>query len=136
MMTATKLHFDRYGEPPDALVDNVRLTVGEVQAHVPATLVPVIGVKAFAWYESNVLRQCRRQQSLRIATLGHAHPEEQATLGMSPCHFGREIFVQRIEHRIATLAINIADQFHVLIEESVASDFEGNVLAERRGVQV
>ena len=59
MMTATKLHFDRYGEPTDTFVDNVRLTVGEVQAHVPAALVPVVGVKAVAGDESNVLRQCR-----------------------------------------------------------------------------
>jgi hypothetical protein len=56
MMTATKLHFDRYREPPDALVDNVRLTVGEVQPHVPAALVSVVGVEAVAGYESNVLR--------------------------------------------------------------------------------
>ena len=56
MMAATKLHFDRYGEPTDALVDNVRLTVGEVQPHVPAALVSVIGVETVAGYESNVLR--------------------------------------------------------------------------------
>ena len=64
------------------------------------------------------------------------HPEEQAALGMSPCYFGREIFVQRMQHRIAALAINLANQFDVLVEESVARDFVGNVLTEGGSVQV
>ena len=56
MMGATKLHFDRYREATDALVDNVRLTVGEVQPHVAAALVAVVGVETVAGNESNVLR--------------------------------------------------------------------------------
>ena len=55
---------------------------------------------------------------------------------MSPGHFGREVFVQSVEHRIAALAIDITDQFDVLVEKSIPRNFEGNVLAERRGVQV
>jgi hypothetical protein len=57
MMASAELHLHRDGKATDAFVDLIWLTVGEVQAHVAASLVIALGVEAVAGDESHVFRQ-------------------------------------------------------------------------------
>ena len=131
-----QLHLHRNGQAADAFANLLRLTVGEVQPHVAATLVAVVGVKAIAGNEGHVFRQSRGQQRLRVTAFRHRHPQEQPALGMGPGHFAREVLVQSVEHGVAALAIDLANELDVLVEEAVAGDFIGDVLVEGGGVQV
>ena len=47
-----------------------------------------------------------------------------------------KIFVQGVQHGVTPLAINLADQLDVLVEEAITRDFVGDVLIEGRGVQI
>ena len=57
-------------------------------------------------------------------------------MGMSPGRRGREELFQSLEHYVATFAIDLTNQLHVLIEKSIACDFVGHELSEGRSVQV
>src|SRR5208282_220175 len=55
---------------------------------------------------------------------------------MSPGHRRGEELFQSLQHDVAAFAINLANQLHVFVEESVARDFVGHELSESRSMQV
>lgn len=49
---------------------------------------------------------------------------------MGPWDLVRKVFVQTLQHNVAALAIDLANQFDVLVEKSVARNLIGDVLVE------
>ena len=49
---------------------------------------------------------------------------------------GREELFESLQHYVAAFAIDLANQLHVFVEESIARDFVGHELSERRSVQI
>src|SRR5207302_6262543 len=111
---------------------------GEVQPHVPASIVPVsIGrIEAVSRNKRNVFSERGAQERLRVRPLGHGHPQEKTTLGMSPGDFGGEKLLQGMQHGIAPLAVDLANQLDMLVEEAIPGNFEGHILVEGGGMQV
>src|SRR5450759_836455 len=55
---------------------------------------------------------------------------------MSPGHRGWEELFQSLKHYVAAFAIDLANQLHMCIRDSIARDFVGHELREGRSVQV
>src|SRR5580704_4341158 len=55
---------------------------------------------------------------------------------MSPGYFGRKELLQRLQHDIASFAIDLTNHLHVLVKESIARDLVSHELREGRGVQI
>src|SRR3954452_1460116 len=55
---------------------------------------------------------------------------------MGPRHFLGEELVQGLQHDVATLVVNAANEFHVFVEEVICRNLVGHHLVEGAGVQV
>src|SRR5579863_6380873 len=96
----------------------------------------VVGIETVPWDEGDFFGERGAEQRLRVSSFGHRNPKEQASLGMGPGDFRRKILVESMQHGIAALAVDLADELDVLIEEAVAGNFVRYVLIERGSVQV
>src|ERR1039458_1712903 len=128
--------FHRRRQPPYALANLLRSGVRKVQAHVAGAFVAIAGVEGIARHERYILLDCRFEKGLDVDSCGQSYPEEYAALRMSPSHFRREELFQSLKHYVAPFAINLTNQLHVFVEESIARDFVGHELSESRSVQV
>src|SRR5215469_4260583 len=108
----------------------------EVQSHVTAALWSVTGIEAVSRDKCHIFGKRCLEQSLRVSSNRHRHPQEEASLGMRPRDFVWEVLVQRLQHGIAPLAINLPNQLDVLIEEAVACNFVSYILIECGSMQI
>src|SRR4051794_2315371 len=124
-----------FPKPPNAFADLAWRGIREVQAHVVQS-VSLAWIEAITGHEGDFLLDRRFQQSLTIRPRWQRHPEKEPAVRVRPRYFFRKKFIECLEHYVATLGINLANQLHVLIEEVVRGYFVRNHLVEGAGVQV
>src|SRR5262249_16882688 len=121
-------------QPADSRVDDLRGTVGEVEAD--EILPRAVREKRRTWDEGDVLGKRLAEKLLAVYAAGKLRPDEQAALRARPASGRRKIRLQRLQHRVATGTVERAEPVQVgrVIE---AREHPGNrVLHQRAGVQV
>ena len=71
-----------------------------------------------------------------VEALRERDPEEEAALRLRPAHPLREVPLERGQHRVPPLAVDLADRLHVAVEEPVLRHLVRHHLAEGAGVEV
>ena len=102
----------------DALADVVLAHAGEVQPHRRAAA--AVEERGAAGHEGDVLLQRAGQQVGGVDVVGQRRPEEQPALRVGPLGLAREVLGQRVEHRVAPAAVDLAQRVHVLQPAALA----------------
>src|SRR4051794_2058455 len=119
----------------DALADLVLGGAGEVQAHRIGALAPV-DIRGSAGDERDVLPKRLRQQIGGVDVVGQRRPHEQAAARPRPGRLPGEMTLQRLEHRVATRPVDLAQAVDIRPPAPLAEVLEGEVLGEGRGAEV
>src|SRR5438270_13741683 len=109
--------------------------MGEVQPHVPASILPIsIGrIEAVSRNKRNVFSERGAQERLRVRPLGHGHPRKRTTLGIGQVASAGENLLKAMHQGIARLAVDRAIQLDMLVEEAIPANLEGNKWLEVEG---
>ena len=126
---------DDGADPPDALADLVVVGPGEVQPHGVAAPLPV-DIRRSAGHEGHVLAQRLRQQVGGVDVVRERRPDEEPAARPGPRRLGREVALERLEHRVATGAVDVAEAVDVSPPAILREVLEREVLGERRGAEV
>src|SRR5690349_1221402 len=124
-----ELAFHGQSQPPYSLSDQFWRSVRKIQPHVMVHF-PGDCIEGVAGDEGYALSNCGFQNLAAVERLRQGHPQEQTALRVSPFHFGRKEFFQSFEHYVATLAVEIANNFHMLFQEAVAHNLVCHMLRE------
>ena len=133
---AVELHLgiDHAADPLDPLADLVRARGREVEPHRRSSA--AIHVRRGAGDEGDVLAQRLRQQVGGVDVVRQRRPAEQAAGGVRPGRpFGEEP-LQRLEHRVAALAVDAAEVVDVAAPVALAEVLANEVLGQGRGAEV
>jgi hypothetical protein len=117
-------------QSPYSFPDSFRRSIRKVQTHVAADVLMISRIEWIARNKRHVVCESRTRERPNIHTWWQGNPEKESTLRASPGDFGREKFLQSLQHYVATLAINAPNQLNVLVEKTVASNFECHELNE------
>ena len=126
---------DDRADAADALADLVLGRAGEVEAHRALAGAPV-GEGGDAGDEGDVLAERAGQEVGGVDVVGERRPQEQAALGLGPGRLGGEVLLERLEHRVAAGAVDVAELVHVLAPAALGEELVDEVLRERRGAEV
>src|SRR5690349_1068719 len=125
-------------QPTYTLANLFWRSIGKVQPEMPKALFgeSVPCVETISRNKRHFFADCVFKEFLAVHSLRQSNPQEQSALRMSPLHIFGEEFFQSCEHDIATLAIDLADEFHVSVQQAVFRDLVCHELSEGRGMQV
>ena len=125
---------DHGADPADALADLVRRRGREVEPHRRAAAAVDVGGRAGD--EGDVLAQRLRKQVRGVDVGGQRRPAEQPPAGTRPAGALGEVGLQRIEHRVAPLAVDVAEVVDVLAPAALGEVLADEVLGEGRRAEV
>ena len=98
---------DHLADAADPLADLVR---GEAEKLSRIELDPrAVDVGGRAGDEGDVLAQRLGEQVARVDVVGQRRPAEQPALGPAPVALRREVALERVEHRVAALAVDLGE---------------------------
>ena len=78
----------------------------------------------------------RAQHGAGVHVVGKRHPHEEAALGARPRRLGREVLVERRQHRVATRAIGVDERAQRLLPRGVGEVVLHHHLVERAAAQI